>query len=720
MKIKYAIIFLIMILATNGVFANCNVVIPTGSPLIRKVSCDCNHDKLECNCNINDSVLVNTTAPPFSLTNCNNYKVNFYTNGYNFLLKSDFNFTNPDNKINLIANNNSNIIIYDDAKTIILPNIIVNSGKTLDIKTYNYLQKTAKSYILKIESIFVYPNANLNLNLKSNDGISGKGYWREADTIRNKVVDLVNYEEDWTKYVFLGGYVLDVSLDQLFGGKDYVMFIDGTSGYLKLDINSINNYGVVNIKLKTGDGGDGGNRGDDDIQGGDDYHQDGGFGGHSGDVNFNIKFIENYNDLIINLETGKGGKGGYSAIDDTDDEHMDGGNGGSTGNIHLGEIEKIINYKKIEMEFITGDAGFGGVQRAESSSDCDNGHNGWGGSSGSIDDINIETLLNKSVSSTFKLGLKNGSFGEIDITPNKSCKAENKAGGAILTFGAPGKIGDVTIGFLENKSSNGLDITSIFNLTQRQYDLAVVATSNNGIDGEDNGGNMRQLPDLNLKLSNIKINYLSNGSYLPKTIFASIPIDNYEYFNNDIRIKGCYINPTTVDYEIKDHTRIEATNSDVISMLNSEFDLTSNYCPHCEVMPLDDSQNRYTRDYSLFSNINGTIDTRDLNVYYSNPLNQSKYYTKRTDNKQLPVYTNKNPISGVFNQKTNNYEYKIKPEDLIYYSHTPEDDIDELNQEDYLFCYGQEYILDGKITSDGGTIKNFNFPFVPLRELFSD
>ena len=47
-------------------------------------------------------------------------------------------------------------------------------------------------------------------------------------------------------------------------------------------------------------------------------------------------------------------------------------------------------------------------------------------------------------------------------------------------------------------------------------------------------------------------------------------------------------------------------------------------------------------------------------------------------------------------------------------------DIDELNQEDYLFCYGQEYILDGKITSDGGTIKNFNFPFVPLRELFSD
>jgi len=246
MKIKYAIIFLIMILATNGVFANCNVEISADPPLKGKVSCDCNHEKLECNCNINDSIevslpatpindptdcsdlvdeffkvgedvfleiyvedtkpgslycvynsipnysqiqsldsddgddsethnadlndcadygftfykyfndlyfksgyfssgsnvncihniknsttIIDTTPSPFSLTNCNNYKINFYTNGKNIFLKSNMNFTSPDNNINLIANNNSRIMIYQDANSITLPNIIVNLGKNL-------------------------------------------------------------------------------------------------------------------------------------------------------------------------------------------------------------------------------------------------------------------------------------------------------------------------------------------------------------------------------------------------------------------------------------------------------------------------------------------------------------------------------------------------------------------------------------------------------------
>lgn len=690
MKIKYAIIFLIIILATNGVFANCNVEILDNSPLKGKVSCDCNHEKLECNCNINDSVLVKTTAPPFSLTSCNDYKINFYTNGYNFLLKSDyfnFNFFDYTN-INLIANNNSKITIYEDAKSITLPNIIVNSEKKLDIKTYSPLQATDKSHDVNIESIFVYPNANLNLNLKSNDGKIGNRSF---------------------------GYGVDAF------GNNYYAFLEskhGTrSGYVNLKINNIQNYGFIDIDLKTGNGGDG-----QSFSGGDTGTiHDGGFsagdGDNSGDLNFSIKQIENYNNLKISLETGKGGKGGYSEKDEgPQDETYNGGNGGNAGNIFISNIDKITNYKSIIFNATAGDGGSGGVQRAENYDDhCKDGHNGDGGHGGNISDIKINTFLNKLNSSEFKLNIKNGALGDVDISPDGTCAPENSA-----SFGIPGKIGDITIDFLENKSSNGFEITSNFNFTNHQYDLAVIATSNNGYDGEDNGGNILPLPYLNLKLSDIKINYLSNGSYLPKTISAGTPIVDDEYFNNNISIKGCYINPTKVDFDIKEYIRIEATNSDVISMLNSEFDLTSNYCPHCEVMPLDDSQNRYTRDYSLFSNIDGTINVGDLKVYYSNPLNQSKYYTKRTDNKQLPVYTNKNPISGVFNQKTNNYEYKIKPEDLIYYSHTPEDDIDELNQEDYLFCYGQEYILDGKITSDGGTIKNFNFPFVPLRELFSD
>jgi hypothetical protein len=792
MKIKYAIIFLIMILATNGVFANCNVEISADPPLKGKVSCDCNHEKLECNCNINDSIevslpatpindptdcsdlvdeffkvgedvfleiyvedtkpgslycvynsipnysqiqsldsddgddsethnadlndcadygftfykyfndlyfksgyfssgsnvncihniknsttIIDTTPSPFSLTNCNNYKINFYTNGKNIFLKSNMNFTSPDNNINLIANNNSRIMIYQDANSITLPNIIVNSGKKLDIITNSSVQATDKSHGVNIESIFVYPNANLNLNLKSNDGIS-RGSSMEC------VIDNDSHRH-------------------------------GTrSGNIKFKTFNITNYGNINITLETGKGGEGVKRDKEDCAG--IKNQSGGGGGNSGDLNFDVTNIYNFGNIIFDLKTGNGGNGGYTSIDDAGrDDDWKGGGGGTAGSIFISNIDKIINYENIIFNAIAGDGGNGAMHRAENYDDhCKKGNNGSGGSGGNISDINITTFLNRLNSSKFELNIKNGALGIIDTSSDETCA---KLRGRY--FGGPGKLGDITIDFLDNKSSNGIKIKSDFSFTESQYALAVVATSNGGNDGQNNGGDMRQLPDLNLKLSNIKINYLSNGSYLPKTIFASIPIDNYEYFNNDIRIKGCYINPTTVDYEIKDHTRIEATNSDVISMLNSEFDLTSNYCPHCEVMPLDDSQNRYTRDYSIFSNINGTINVGDLNVYYSNPLDQSRYYTKRTDNKQLPVYTNKNPISGVFNPKTNNYEYKIEPKDLIYYSHTPEDDIDELNQEDYLFCYGQEYILDGKITTIGGP-KNFNFPFVPLRELFSD
>ena len=48
---------------TNGVFANCNVEISADPPLKGKVSCDCNHEKLECNCNINDSIEVVSATP---------------------------------------------------------------------------------------------------------------------------------------------------------------------------------------------------------------------------------------------------------------------------------------------------------------------------------------------------------------------------------------------------------------------------------------------------------------------------------------------------------------------------------------------------------------------------------------------------------------------------------------------------------------------------------
>lgn len=815
-----------MILAMNGIFANCTVDIPSYSPLHGKVDCVCDHDNLECNCNINNRIqtaaskiqinckeyiplfktdnkevflylpfyasfiqfecfyldiddaidkckksiakinsneiqqfkdcttdfglsfykigsdlliklddayylknrakisefkgcifntesltTTNTTSiqntiSPFNLPGCRGYNINFYTNGNDILLKSDVDFTKSNTKINIIANNHSNIIIYEDAKSITLPNIIVNSEKRLNIKTQSSIQATNKYHLVGIESIFVHPKANLNINLKSNDGIS-RGVSNECK----------------------------IDYDKNRHGTD--------SGDILFNTFSITNYGDTNISLETGKGGEGVKRKREDCAGS--YDQSGGDGGKSGDLELYVTKIYNYGEFTLDLKTGNGGNGGYSSLDKGNDGYFNGGDGGSSGNIYISNIEQIINYNTVKFNVITGDGGWGGVQKAKhSKSGCDKGHNGWGGSSGDISDINITNLLNRQNTSKFELNIKNGVLGEIDITPKNACKAENKAGGEILTFGAPGKLGDITIDFLENKSSNGLEITSNFTFTNEQYKLAVVATSNGGKDGVDNGGNMRQLPDLNLRLSDIKINHLSNGSYLPKKISANIGIDDYEYFNNNIDITGCYINPTAVEYKVNNYARIVASNKDAVSKLNSSpiFDMTSRYCPHCEVMPLDDTQNRYTRNYSIFSSINGTINVGDLNIYYSNPSDQTKYFVKRTDyeyksrdwspnrsiripryekiRRKLPVYTNKNPITAVLNPKINSYEYKIKPEDLIYYSHTPEDDMDLLSQEDYLFCYGQEYILDGSITGADSNIKSFSFPFVPLRELFTD
>ena len=127
------------------------------------------------------------------------------------------NFTSPDNNINLIANNNSRIMIYQDANSITLPNIIVNSGKKLDIITNSSVQATDKSHGVNIESIFVYPNANLNLNLKSNDGIS-RGSSMEC------VIDNDSHRH-------------------------------GTrSGNIKFKTFNITNYGNINITLETGKG----------------------------------------------------------------------------------------------------------------------------------------------------------------------------------------------------------------------------------------------------------------------------------------------------------------------------------------------------------------------------------------------------------------------------------------------------------------------------------
>lgn len=706
MKLKYTIIFLIMIISLNGVFANCIIGFPNDSPFAGKTSCICNEETKICDCRFTSNIEVNTdtTVNPLYIPNpsCNNFIINFYTNGYDLLLEKNFTFLPGSSNIlrnsnvisNLIINASSNINIGDDSNIIELPNIIVNSGKKLQIITVGYFQTQKNSYDIKIESIFVNQNSIADIKISSNPG-------------KPTIADAIAGQNDW--------------------------LTAGDSGDLNFKIIDLKNFGKITIDLQTGTGGKGANGdGTDNSDFIDNDSPDmGDHAGNSGSIDFNITNIENNNLLNINLKTGDGGTGGNSVVDrcvgSAIDEPIHGGNGGNAGDIKTSKIEQIRNFGELNLEISGGNGGYAGSQRVEQDWACGFGHNGSGGNGGSISDLNIGILQNKLSDSIFNLKINSGALGKVTLLSD-SCADDprNDGGRENTSFGLPGNIGNINIDFVENNSANGFEITSNFNFTPADYDLAIVATNNGGIDGADNGSDMQSIELLNsyLKLSNITINYLNNGSYLPKNISAYTAIDNYSFFNNDIRINGCYINPTAVNYNIKDDTIIGATNPDAISVVNSNFDLTYRFCPHCEVIRFEDDQSRYTKQYNLYSNINGTINPGDLNIYYSDYNSQpnSIYYTKRTDGQFLPVYTNKNSISGVFNTKVNSYEYLITPEDLNRYSYDPEEDRDNLNPEadDYLFCYGEEYILDGKITTIQGGDKSFNFPFVPLREQFNN
>lgn len=684
MKIKYTIIFLIMILALNDVFANCTITpasVESGS-----ISCSpCNNETKICNCVINDNIEVVQYALGvffYASDNCEEYEINLLANNKNLIFKSDI--TMGSINWNLIIRGTSKI--YIDKITSIdvnLSNIIIEPNANL--KIYNnsdYFVSSPISINFYAKDIVVNQNSILEINLKTNDGKNGKDEEHEGD-------------EDSSRGI--------------------------SSGDLVFKLGKLINYGDSEITLITGDGGKGGQPHSEDTT----TERQGLPGGSSGFLSADIRNIENTENLIINLNTGNGGNGSHSPKDDATDDSFNGGNGGDAGSVQINKINNFYNSGVLKISAIAGNGGWAGTSRYSGTNDCDWGtvtfgvfsdeqdNHGDSGNGGSISDLNISTLINKS--NNFEIYMKAGELGKRNVADGTCTQYQLDK-----PFGKPGVLGNVNIGFLENYVQ-GINITSKLNFSMADYQLAATAQANDSTDdGGESGdtGYMRKLDDLGIKVTNVNINYLKNGSSLPKIIDIKNPQENI-LFDNFINITGCYIQPTQLDYEFNGATGIYASNIDFLRTVVPDYvGLTYRFCPHCEVMPLDDTQNRYTRDYSLYSNTNGIVNIGDLNIHYSNPLDQSIYYTKRTDDKQLPVYTNKNPISGEWNPKINSYEYKIKPEDLNYYSHTPEEDIDLLNQEDNLFCYGQEYIINGKINA--GAIKPFNFPFVPLRELFTE
>lgn len=672
MKLKYTIIFLIMILSLNGVFANC--IINSGY----LSNTNCNSVTKKCTAEINSQITILEDSPGylFTGTNCSDYNIDITINGITIIQeKKDFALSGLDS-------DNSNINT----------DITINGPTKIYLKDKTDWESNTRN--LKFNNVTINSDSYLNI-----------------EEIRETTGSIITFELSGETIFVKQNGTLNIIID---GKEGYQPSSDGGDGYrgdnISINVDSLNNYGKTKIQLTSGKGGHGDDRQENDPTGGGD--DQGGHGGNGGDILFEISKIYNADDLIIELNSGMGGDGGMSSIDDSGAETMEAGHGARGGNITISNITNIINEQNgtFNLSAIAGKGGNGGNKRGGSKHEyCDKGDNGDGGNGGSVYDLNIRAIQNESLN--FTIYLQNGALGRINTIGNCINRHEEP-------YGKPGYLGDINIYYLKN-TKNAINLISKYSFTDEEYKMAKGELS-------VPFGRMYNLDDLNLKLSDITINHLLNGSYLPKNIESTIGIDDYR-FENQIDISGCYIYPAQTTIKANNIIKIAGTNTQNIkpNIISENAAIITQYkfCPHCEVISLDDDQSRYTKQYNLYSNIDGNINPGDLNIYYSdyNSGQNTIYYTKRTDGKELPVYTNKNPISGVSNTKINSYEYLITPEDLNWYSYDPEEDRDNLNSEagDYLFCYGEEYILDGKITTTQGN-KSFNFPFVPLREQFNN
>jgi hypothetical protein len=229
--------------------------------------------------------------------------------------------------------------------------------------------------------------------------------------------------------------------------------------------------------------------------------------------------------------------------------------------------------------------------------------------------------------------------------------------------------------------------------------------------------------------SDLKINVLENGSYLPSKVstISTLTEDNNSIIsttNRAININsGCYIkNPNSnFDYNTGKININSANKEDFSSFisqsipsvfsLNEECSLCDYYDLTDEVMPVSTGV-KFSKIYYLYSNTSGTINTNDLDIFYAknNPLFSK--LTNATYNPYLksnfPLYTNINSIEGELNDKLGIYEYKIEPANLKWYY----DPLMNLSEKD-IYCYYQNYRLVGTITSDTGN-KSFDFPFTPI------
>jgi hypothetical protein len=644
-----------------------------------------------------------------------------------------------------------------------IPKIIIDEGVNSEINMYNkiYLLSdtlTKGPFInkIKLNNILVKNNAKFNISVTGTDWSSScdlskniLGSGREYDHIYVPILDLFDISDNHT-YNFAYVKYTHTNLQTHFYQEG-----DGLHGFgAILDLNSITNYGTTNVKLFGGDG-RGGNNGTN--------HNDrsGGLGGFGGDAELKLKYINNYNgNLNISLFPGNGGPGGDGSNEGgsirCEGSPQNGGDGGLGGNIFI-DLNSIINYKNLNLKASAGNGNIGGDAGSNHCLDDDasGGHGGHGGSI-FIEDINY--IFNGSEANLFfdfnaGSGARGGyktkggnkgyaGFGgiitgeceypeenNITITRDRGLYIYNIINSGVFNmkllsgkgvtdnewskYSAAGSLSDIYINYFDNNSE---DFRIQSRINQKNLDYIY-------IDYHDEF-------DYLLKTSSLYINYLRSGSYLPKEIILSDTINDSPDWKSTpeiapvTKINTCYINQSdnrSLFYQIFDLNILSTNKNHYISSFNNDlseiayFYSPKIFCPYCDALPLDSPQ-RVNKNYSIYSDLPGTIKAGDLNIFYANKEDPKTKFTLPAQSDPYLVYTN---VDDIISEPCSEEEflglnkYKIEVNNLLFVPDQYQLDPDT----DRAYCPAQNYYIEGIVTDNSGNERDFNFMFVPVYDL---
>lgn len=449
----------------------------------------------------------------------------------------------------------------------------------------------------------------------------------------------------------------------------------GLGGNSIFDLNflKINDYSNLNLKIKSGNGGAGGvgasEGGGPRCSG---NPKNGGIGGNAGAITFNFSDISVGNNAITNIDLflGNGGTGGNAGKNHCQPDSADGGNGGNAGDVFFNNINNIENNGNLKINIIPGNGGFG-EKNAKRNNKNSYGKNGIGGNGSSITDLNISRMIN------------NGDFSFLAKSGKKGVNSKYTTESNY--FGKAGDVGSVNIDYLFNKSG-----VFVIESELNEKDISSLSTVNCSCGGSDCS------TQSDPTIGDINIKYLASGSYLPSKLklITHVPV-NF----SSINIFSCYVKSSgklQLVYET-DYLKLEATNlADIANDFKSTSKigallLDTKFCPVCDGLDLD-SPLRIDSDFTIFSSSESNIV--DLNIFYLTP--DGNVFLPPNFNEPYVIFSLKpnsvieSTSSLIFNNQVK--EYKISPSNLYYNVFEK-----ELGENDRLFCAGQKYRVDYKL-----------------------